>query len=133
MSLPVNARRINRAKSPSIPVVIRVQLQPSNIELWRGDHFITRTTDPITKEDIEQVYWVLDFGFEEQNRPAHRNEAGRPELVFNDDGSPKIEWRQTGRIMVELQRVTRDGEGLSKPTTKPIIPVAEGDYDTGWF
>lgn len=128
---------MNRIHAPSIDV--KVRLDPvvlHEVTLWREDHFTQTTRSPLGGE-IVQRYLVLDFGAEERavtltdliEDPIY---GERPVPRLDDHGDAVIEWRATGAIHIELQRVGEDGEGLSTPTIKIIPAPSDHEVDVGW-
>lgn len=130
-----DSRRVDRIHTPSLDVKIRRGFEVEEIELWREDHFEVTTQDPTTGSDVTQRWLVLDFGLEERAQAqVERDDRGLPtgRFITDDDGTPIVDWVQTGIVKVELQRVNDKGAGMALPVTKAIQPVDADEYDTGW-
>jgi hypothetical protein len=92
------SRRLNRIEAPIIDITFREGVAIKQVDVWREDILVNGTNR----------YLVLDFGVEE------RVEYGIDATVHYDGTQ---QWRPTGRICVEVQRIdptTR--EGLALPT-----------------
>lgn len=96
------ASRIQRLELPSVDLPFRGDINLTNVAVWREDLLVFEQPGVPAS-----TYKVLDFGLREQLMPG---------TADSDQ-----EWRATGGIEVEIQRVDPDtGEGLAKPTFKGV-------------
>lgn len=97
-----DSHRINRIHVPSIDITFRGEVALRRADVWREDRLLS-VLDDVT-------YLVLDFGVEE------RVEFMQAELAEEDQ-----DWRSTGKVMIELQRIDPDtGDGLANAQFKEI-------------
>lgn len=103
----MDSRRLNRIEAASIDVTLRDSVSVCTTEVWRED----RLTGP-----DGAIYLVLDFAMEE-----------RVDHLQADLAEDEQDWRPSGRVLVEIQRLDAPGHvgqldpvGLSTPTMKEI-------------